>query len=334
MQQEVCAVQRELLEQLREITEEERRILNGEAEVDRDLYTSGSDFTIDSNKMLEEGKLIAIRTHTRFVHFPLHRHNYVEVLYVCEGTLTNVIDGKQVIVRKGELLFLNQFTHHEILAAGRNDIAINFMVLPEFFDVAYSMAGNNNVLADFLVNVLRRDNQQGEYLHFKVSEVLQIQNLLENMIYSLVTGRGDQNRINQTTMGLIFLYLLDSVQYAEMRVPNQYENMISMTTLDYIEQNYKTATLTELCVRLHLPMHVLSKMIKKNTGFNFKELLQRKRMNKAIELMCETELPISDIIAAVGYENGSYFHRVFREKYHVTPRAFREINRKRETVRL
>ena len=56
MQQGVCAVQRELLEQLREITEEERRILNGEAEVDRDLYTSGSDFTIDSNKMLEEGK--------------------------------------------------------------------------------------------------------------------------------------------------------------------------------------------------------------------------------------------------------------------------------------
>ena len=55
--------------------------------------------------MLEEGKLIAIRTHTRFVHFPLHRHNYVEVLYVCEGTLTNIIDGKQVIVRKGELSF-------------------------------------------------------------------------------------------------------------------------------------------------------------------------------------------------------------------------------------
>ena len=327
-------MQRELLEQLREITEEERRILNGEAEVDRDLYTSGSDFTIDSNKMLEEGKLIAIRTHTRFVHFPLHRHNYVEVLYVCEGTLTNIIDGKQVIVRKGELLFLNQFTHHEILAAGRNDIAINFMVLPEFFDVAYSMAGNNNVLADFLVNVLRRDNQQGEYLHFKVSEVLQIQNLLENMIYSLVTGKGDQNRINQTTMGLIFLYLLESVQYAEMRLPNQYENMITMTTLDYIEQQYKTATLTELCEKLHLPMHMLSKMIRKNTGFNFKELLQRKRLNKSVELMCETDLPISDIIAAVGYENGSYFHRVFKERYHTTPRAFRVANGKEERVRL
>ena len=327
-------MQQALLDHLRKITEEEQRILDGASEVDQGLYTSGKDFTVDSAKMLEEGKLIAVRTHTRFVHFPSHRHNFIEVLYVCEGSLTNIIGGKQVVIEAGELLFLNQFTRHEILPAGKNDIAINFMILPEFFDVAYTMAGSNNVLADFLVNVLRQNEEKGEYLHFRVAEVLQIQNLLENMIYSLVTGRGDQNRINQTTMGLIFLYLLDSVQYAEMRVPNQYENMISMTTLDYIEQNYKTATLTELCVRLHLPMHVLSKMIKKNTGYNFKELLQRKRMNKAIELMCETELPISDIIAAVGYENGSYFHRVFREKYHVTPRAFREINRKRETVRL
>ena len=327
-------MQQALLEHLRKITEEEQRILDGASEVDQGLYTSGKDFTVDSAKMLEEGKLIAVRTHTRFVYFPSHRHNFIEVLYVCEGSLTNIIGGKEVVIEAGELLFLNQFTRHEILPAGKNDIAINFMILPEFFDVAYTMAGSNNILADFLVHVLRQNEEKGEYLHFRVAEVLQIQNLLENMIYSLVTGKGDQNRINQTTMGLIFLYLLDSVQYAEMRVPNQYENMIAMTTLDYIEQNYKTATLTELCVKLHLPMHVLSKMIKKNTGFNFKELLQRKRMNKAIELMCETELPISDIIAAVGYENGSYFHRVFREKYHVTPRAFREINRKRETVRL
>ena len=281
-------MQQALLDQLRKITEEERKILDGEAEVDKDLYTSGRDFTVDSRKMLKEGRLIAVRTHTRFVYFPAHRHNFVEVLYVCEGSLTNIIDGKKVVVNKGELLFLNQFTKHEILKAGQNDIAINFMVLPEFFDVAYS----------------------------------------------LVNGEENRERINQTTMGLIFMYLVESVQYVEMRLPNQYENMISMTTLDYIEQKYRTATLTELCTRLHLPMHVLSKMIKKSTGFNFKELLQRKRLNKAVELMCETDLPISDIIAAVGYENNSYFHRVFKEHYHMTPRVFRVKNSEKEQVRL
>ena len=327
-------MQQALLDHLRKITEEEQRILDGASEVDQGLYTSGKDFTVDSAKMLEEGKLIAVRTHTRFVHFPSHRHNFIEVLYVCEGSLINIIGGKQVVIEAGELLFLNQFTRHEILPAGKNDIAINFMILPEFFDVAYTMAGSNNVLADLLVNVLRQNEEKGEYLHFRVAEVLQIQNLLENIIYSLVNGEENRERINQTTMGLIFMYLIESVQYVEMRLPNQYENMISMTTLDYIEQKYRTATLTELCGRLHLPMHVLSKMIKKSTGFNFKELLQRKRLNKAVELMCETDLPVSDIIAAVGYENNSYFHRVFKEHYHMTPRAFRVKNSEKEQVRL
>ena len=117
---------------------------------DAEIIKAIRSMKMDSRKMLKEGRLIAVRTHTRFVYFPAHRHNFVEVLYVCEGSLTNIIDGKKVIVNKGELLFLNQFTKHEILKAGQNDIAINFMVLPEFFDVAYTMAGNNNVLADFL----------------------------------------------------------------------------------------------------------------------------------------------------------------------------------------
>ena len=131
-------MQQALLDHLKIITEEEQRILDGMAEVDKGIYTSGQDFIVDSAKMLQEGKLIAVRTHTRFVHFPSHRHNFIEVLYVCEGAVTNIIGDKKVVIRKGELLFLNQFTRHEILPAGKDDIVINFMVLPEFFDVAYT----------------------------------------------------------------------------------------------------------------------------------------------------------------------------------------------------
>ena len=160
-------MQQKLLDHLKKITEEEQKILDGSAEVDKELYTSGRDFIVDSRKMLDEGKLITVRTHTRFVHFPAHRHNFIEVLYVCEGSVTNIIDGKKVVVGKGELLFLNQYTRHELLPAGENDIAINFMILPEFFDVAYSMTGRNNVLADFLVNILRQDEENTCILKFQ-----------------------------------------------------------------------------------------------------------------------------------------------------------------------
>ena len=254
------------------------------------------------------------------------------MIYVCQGQVVNVIGGKEVIVRAGEILFLNQYTHHEILPSGADDLAINFIVLPEFFDVASAMIGRDNVLADFLVNILRKNQEKGEYLHFKVAGVLQIQNLMENMIVSLLQDRPQNNRINQTTMGLLFMHLVESAQYVEMRVPNRYDNMLMMSTLDYIEQRYRTATLTELCEMLHQPMHALSRMIKAQTGYNFKELLLRKRLSKAVQLLCDTDLSVNDVIAAVGYENESYFHRAFKEHYHMTPRVFRETYKKEKIV--
>ena len=127
-----------LMETLRQITDEERKILDGRASVDRTLYTEAKDFTIDSRRMLQRGKLIDVRPHTRFVHFPEHRHNYIEIIFICQGTATHIIDRNHTVtLEAGDLLFLNQHSCHEILPAGPDDIAVNFMVLPEFFDTAF-----------------------------------------------------------------------------------------------------------------------------------------------------------------------------------------------------
>ncbi|MBO7600294.1 MAG: AraC family transcriptional regulator, partial [Lachnospiraceae bacterium] len=71
----------ELIERLRIVTEEEKKILNGSDTIDTGLYTKAlkEDFKIDCDMLLEKGKLIDIRPHTRFVHFPEHTHNYIEM---------------------------------------------------------------------------------------------------------------------------------------------------------------------------------------------------------------------------------------------------------------
>ncbi len=57
-----------LLQRLSQITEEERELLQGRG-VDRALYASGRAFEVDAAKMLEKGKLMSIRPHTRFARF-------------------------------------------------------------------------------------------------------------------------------------------------------------------------------------------------------------------------------------------------------------------------
>ena len=107
-----------LLDSLRKITEEENAILHGSSSVQKKLYTSKKEFVIDNAKLLERGHLIELRPHTRFVHFPRHRHNYVEMVYMCSGTTTHIInDTDRIKLNAGDLLFLNQNATQEIFPA-------------------------------------------------------------------------------------------------------------------------------------------------------------------------------------------------------------------------
>ena len=59
----------EIINRLSVITEEEQEILSGRREIDPTRYAHTKELIIDSGKMLEHGKLIQIRPHTRFVPF-------------------------------------------------------------------------------------------------------------------------------------------------------------------------------------------------------------------------------------------------------------------------
>lgn len=314
----------ELLEKLKPVTEEERAVLNGCKDVRKELYTSKPGFIIDSEKMLAKGKLIDIRPHTRFIHFPAHRHNYVEIIYMCSGSTTHIINGHTTVkLETGEILFLNQNVTQEILPAGENDIAVNFMVLPEFFDRAFLMMEDESVLHDFLLGTLKGESGLVDYLHFQVRDELPIQNLVENLIYSLFSGQKNSRNINQTTMGLLFVLLQNQSDKINKNDPAQYEQNLIFTALKYIEDNYKTGTLEELSDLTGWPDYYISKLIKKHAGYTFKTLLQIKRLNQAAFLLTTTKLPVENIITLVGYDNTSYFHRIFKAHFHMTPLAYR-----------
>ena len=97
-----------ILNALRTITQEERAILDGNATIDRNLYMQGNQNRINAKKLLDSGKLISIRPNTRFVHFPEHTHDYVEVVYMCAGQTTHIVNGNRIELYQGQLLFLSQ----------------------------------------------------------------------------------------------------------------------------------------------------------------------------------------------------------------------------------
>lgn len=313
----------ELLVELKKITPEEESILAGRAEIEKDIYMSEGHDTVEAKRLLDDGKLIQVRTHTRFVHFPRHTHNYIEVIYMCSGSTHHVIDGKDVFLQEGEVLLLNQKAVQEIYPAGMDDVAVNFIVLPEFFDCGLKMMGEEkNLLRDFVIDCLKGENGAEGYIHFKVADILPIQNLLENLIWSIWHRQPNKRSINQITMGLLFLQLMNYTDRMETGFGNRQQGVM-ISVLGYVEEHYRDGELSKLARLLHYDLYWLSREIKKITGKNYTELVQEKRLNQAVYLLEHTTMSVMDIGMSVGYENISYFHRIFQKRYGMTPRKYR-----------
>lgn len=312
-----------MLEELKKITPEEESILAGQEEIEKDIYMSKGQDTVEAKRLLDAGKLIQVRTHTRFVHFPKHTHNYIEVIYMCSGTTHHVIDGNDVFLQKGEVLLLNQKAVQEIYPAGIDDVAVNFIVLPEFFDYSLKMMGEEkNLLRDFVIDCLKGENGAAGYIHFKVADILPIQNLLENLIWSIWHRQSNKRSINQITMGLLFLQLMNYTDRMETSSGNRQQG-IMISVLGYVEEHYRDGELSELASLLHYDLYWLSKEIKRITGKNYTDLVQEKRLNQAVYLLEHTTMSVMDIGMSVGYDNISYFHRIFQKRYGMTPRKYR-----------
>ena len=93
---------------------------------------------------------------------------------------------------------------------------------------------------------------------------------------------------------------------------------------EYLDQNFTSLiTLDSLSETVYISKHYLSHLFKEQTGISPIKYLTSKRMEKACELLSETELPVSEVSKAVGYENPLYFSQVFKRVYGISPVKYR-----------
>ncbi len=314
-------MQDEIIKSLIKKTNEEREILKRGSKIDRSLYMQSEKNVINAKKLLSQGKLITIRPHTRFVHFPEHTHDYIEAIYMCSGKTEHIVNGEHITLNQGELLFLSQNARQEIMPAGQNDIAVNFIILPAFFDKTLLMLeAEETPIKRFVIDCILNRESNTPYLHFKVADILPVQNLVENLVWTLLNNVQNKRSINQSTMGLLILQLMNYTD--KLTYINSNEQLI-MQVLSYIEEHYKSGSLKDLANALHYNFAWLSREIKRKTGKTYTELLHNKRMSQAAYLLRNTHINIDEIALRTGYENISYFHRLFYKTYGKTPREYR-----------
>ena len=314
-------MEQELLNKLSIITEEEKRLLSG-GKINSSDYAVGEGFAINAARLKGGAPYVFQRPHTRFAPFPEHTHNFVEMVTVVGGSLTHVIDGKQVYLHTGDILIMNKHVSHSVNRADTNDLGINIIMSDAFFlDVSHELSGT--VFEDFAKENAKKEGAP-MYLHFRAEGQKQIENIVENLLFELTEYTPD-NTVMAKTVALLFKYLSLKSKKLLLFSTKSYtpEERRKNEIKEYISTSYRTATLAELSKICHLSTPYLSKIISEYFGKSFKELLIDERMKRAEELVLKSEMPISRIIEAVGYENESYFHKEFKNRYGQSPLALR-----------
>ena len=99
----------------------------------------------------------------------------------------------------------------------------------------------------------------------------------------------------------------------------------SPTIFEYLRKNYQKDISLEVVAKMAGMTEVsFSRFIKKRTGKTFIDSLNEIRLGYASRLLIDSTETIAEIAYKCGYNNISYFNRLFKKKKNLTPKEFRE----------
>lgn len=99
---------------------------------------------------------------------------------------------------------------------------------------------------------------------------------------------------------------------------------ITKKAIQYISKNYaRTLTLDEVASHVNLNSAYFSSLFKQLTGSSFKEYLNMVRIEESKRLLANTNYSIIEIALAVGFDDQSYFSKIFKKHTGLTPKQYR-----------
>lgn len=145
-----------------------------------------------------------------------------------------------------------------------------------------------------------------------------------------VRDQDHHERIMKVLM-LGFFMTIDSCVPAEIEPSSAFleSNTRFAEILDYMKENYATATLEDTAARFGYNPNYLSTRFRTVTGKTFKQKLLSMRLDEAEHLLTTTDLKIDEISTRIGFHDKSYFMKKFHEQYQMTPARYRRLQKKK-----
>ncbi|MBQ6151509.1 MAG: helix-turn-helix domain-containing protein [Mogibacterium sp.] len=279
---------------------------------------------------LGESDYVSVRKHPRYFPENRHSHNFVELAYVLEGkcSQTFFMDGydepERIEMNEGELCIITPGIDHSI-SVFDDSIIINILIRTNTLKrTLNSLVSGEHALFEFFNNTLYSDSVQN-FMVFDAHDSESIRDLIQAIMIELCEEKAYCQKTVLLMLGLLFTYLQrdcsDKISFSKHASAGiGYVPQI----MSYIHYNYKDASVESISEHFHLSRPYLSRLFKEHTNKTIIQMLQQIRMERAGELLRQTQLPVQIIAERVGYSDVTFFIRVFRKVNGCTPLQYRK----------
>jgi AraC-like DNA-binding protein/mannose-6-phosphate isomerase-like protein (cupin superfamily) len=274
--------------------------------------------------ILREQSDIFVNKHFNYLNENLHSHDYFEIYYVFKGNCEFYFEKEHRTLEEGELCIIAPTSLHNIIADNDDSIIISIAIRKSTFDSTFFPLLSQKDLLSYFFKTVLYNKTSPNYLLFHTRNSKDIKIMIKNLI--LENNKNDMyyNSCSISWANILFSTVLRN--YSKTVQFNSYDIGSNFSLiLQYIQNNYKTLTLSALAEYFHYSEAHLSVLIKKNLGLKFTTLITNLKMEDAKEYLINTDLPIEKISEYVGYNSVEHFSRTFKKHYKKSPQQYRKL---------
>ncbi|WP_018751949.1 AraC family transcriptional regulator [Paenibacillus sanguinis] len=302
----------------------------------------GKHFLLDCTLMSFSGCQKIILDKHDYVDTPdyLHQHDYFEMMIVLDGIVNVRIETGLHQYQSGDVCLVNRAVKH--LELFDQDCSIAFLCISE--ELAHTLVMEvaevqncKELVAFFNNNLEKGSGYQKKFLEFrkKVNEDTSSVKTSSELFIKQMMQELSEHYPGYTYMvhGLLVRLLShlassEEYQFHIYHLDSKLYDHIFEQVCAYISRTDGRITRKDIEQELHYSADYLNKIVKRQGGMTLIELVQSYRMREAASRIRNSDTSIAKIIQDLGFENKTYFYRLFEKTYRMTPMLYRKSKKK------
>jgi len=250
----------------------------------------------------------------------MHSHDFTELVFVISGSAIHEVGNMKYELKPGDFFLIDDKTRHSYKNSHSLKL-INVLIQEEFLEQRKKILSG---IKGF--DILFSHSKSGSFVRppnlgaSRLEECLAIVNKMERELFESDPASNEMQSLLTSEL------LVTACRFAELKAGKTGSLWPNMgKTISYIQEHFnEEINIVKLCSLANMSRRSFMRHFIRATGYPPIQYLLKIRILKACQLLRETDNSLADISGSCGFEDSSYFSRIFKKSTGLPPNVFRK----------